>query len=61
MKSRTYPGQNKTMKYMKISIFGQKVKILLLLCSIKIVNLWKRVLIVLVHRYSFSVSALHKK
>ena len=61
MKSSTYPGQNKRMKYMKISIFGQKVKILLLLCSIKIVNLWKTVLIVLVHRYSFSVSALHKK
>ena len=56
MKSRTYPGQNKTMKYMrKINFSLKKIKILLLACSIKIVNLWKTVLIIPVYRYSFLV------
>ena len=34
---------------------SKKIKILLLLCSMKIVNLWKTVLIILVYRYSFWV------
>ena len=47
MKSRTYPGKNKTMKYTR-KISQKKSK---LVCSIKKVNLWKTVLIILVYIY----------
>ena len=49
MKSRTYPGKNKTMKYMWKINFSLKNQILLLVCSIKIENLWKAVSIISVY------------
>ena len=45
------------MKYMRKINFSQKNQNPIV-CSIKIVNLWKTVLIIPVYRYSFLVSAI---